>query len=67
MAKDYEINERDVQSVIHFLELNDPEHATPEMAISILEHMMATYHTIAHQDPEVLVKMYEEVTDKNIK
>lgn len=37
MADDYEINEKDIDSVIRFLKTVDPENATPEMAINILE------------------------------
>jgi len=31
------------------------------MAIDLLEHMQATFHTMRHQDPETLIKLYEEL------
>jgi len=37
MAKGYEINEKDIKGAINFLKYTDPEHATPEMAIELLE------------------------------
>jgi len=65
MAKDYEINEKDIDSVLRFLKLNDPEHATPEMAIAILERMQAAFHTMSHDDPEMLEKIYLDMKTKN--
>lgn len=61
MADHYEISEKDIDSVLKFLELTDPEHAMPEMAIEILETMQASVHELAHDDPELLVKIYEQV------
>ena len=57
----YQINEKDIDSVIKVLKLIDPEHATPEMAIDLLEHMQATYHTMNHENPELLRELYEEL------
>lgn len=60
-TKKYQINEKDIDSVLNFLKLTDPEHATPEMVIELLEHMQATFHSMRHQDPETLVKLYKEL------
>lgn len=57
----YLINEKDIESALKFLKYTDPEHATPEMAIDLLEHMQATFHTMSHTDPETLEKLYEEL------
>lgn len=64
MAKRYELNEKDIDSVIRFLQLTDPKHATPEMAIEILETMMATAHGMAHEDPELLEKIWLDLKKK---
>jgi hypothetical protein len=64
MAKHYELNEKDIESVLNFLRLTDPEHATPEMAIAILEHMRASFHTMSHEDPELLGEIYRELKAK---
>jgi len=60
-AKKYQINEKDIESVLKFLKYTDPEQARPEMAIDLLEHMQATFHTMRHTDPKTLVKLYEEL------
>lgn len=57
----YQINEKDIDSVLNFLRLTDPDHATPEMAIVLLEHMYATFHTMNHDDPEKLKELYEDL------
>lgn len=61
MANGYEINEKDIDSVINFLKIHDPENATPEMAISILEAMQAKFHTMSHTDPEALREILENL------
>ncbi len=42
MSKDYEINEGDIDSVIRFLKIHNPENATPEKAIALLDIDVAT-------------------------
>lgn len=64
MTKGYEINEKDIDSVLNFLKRTDPENATPEMAIEILEHLKATFHSLSHTNPDQLVKIYEELKKK---
>ena len=61
MAKGYDINEKDIDSVIKFLKITDPDNATPEMAISILEELQASFHTMAHNDPEVLKQILQKL------
>jgi len=56
----YQINEKDIDSVIRFLKITDPEHATPEMAIELLEYLQVTFHTMRHEDPDMLAKIYED-------
>lgn len=57
----YEINEKDIESVLNFLKQTDPENATPEMAIEVLEHLQKTFHDLSHTNPEQLLKIYEEL------
>jgi hypothetical protein len=57
----YQINEKDIESVMNFLKFTDPEHATPEMAIDILEHLQVSVHNMNDFDPDTLVKIYEEI------
>lgn len=60
----YEINEKDIDNVIEVLKTVDPTNATPEMAITILEHMQLTVHTMSHDDPEALIKIFNELKKK---
>ena len=64
MAKEYEINEKDIDSVIRWLKIHDPENATPETAIEILEEMHARVHLLAHEEPELLDKIYSELKSR---
>jgi len=57
----YKLNEKDIESVIKFLKTIDPENATPEMAIELLEHLKAGIHTMVHENPEKLKEIYEEL------
>jgi hypothetical protein len=57
----YQLNEKDIDSMIRFLKTTDPEHATPEMAIALLEHLKAHYHIKAYLEPEELEKEYKEL------
>jgi hypothetical protein len=65
MAEPYEINEKDIDSVLKFLKINDPENATPEMAIMLLEHMQAAFHTMSHDDPDMLEKIYLDLKKRD--
>ena len=57
----YQITEKDIETALKFLKATDPEHATPEMAIELLEHLYATFHTMNHEDPDTLAKIYEDL------
>ena len=61
MAKGYEINEKDIDSVLNWLKIDDPENATPEMAIAILERLRVTVHMMGHLDPEKLKEIYSDL------
>ena len=63
---EYQLNEKDIESVIRYLKTIDPENATPEMAIAILEHLKTTYHTMNHEDPEMLKKILEELKKEKL-
>ncbi len=56
----YEINDKDIESVINFLKLTDPKNATPEMAIEVLEYLQKRIHSLAHADPGKLKEIYSE-------
>lgn len=61
MAKQYELNEKDIDSMLNFLRLTDPKNATPEMAIQLLEYLQAKFHMLQETDPEKLLEIYNEL------
>lgn len=61
MSQRYEIDEKDIDSTVRYLKTVDPENATPETAIALLEHLKASVHMMAHENPEQLEKIYEEL------
>ena len=67
MSGGYKLNEEDINKVLNYLKIHDPEHATPEMAIEFLEYFKAKFHELAHTDPEKLDEIYEEFKkEKNL-
>lgn len=63
MTKKYEINDKDIESVLRYLKINDPENATPEKAISMLEDLQRGYHNMAHHNPKQLEELQKELDD----
>lgn len=62
LPEEYEINEADIEKMIRHLQIARPEGTiTPEMAISQLEEMYDNFHNLAHANPELLEKWYEEL------
>ena len=61
MDKPYEINEKDVETVMRWLVINDPEHATQEDAIAMLQDLQSGFHQMSHSNPELLIKLKQEL------
>ena len=60
MSNGYQINEKDIESVLNYLRIHDPEQATPEVAIAFLEYFKTKFHELAHTDPDKLDELYKE-------
>lgn len=60
MNNGYQINEKDIDGVLNYLKIHDPENATPEMAIALLEFYKIKFHELAHTDLSKLEEIYEE-------
>ena len=58
---EYEMTEEDIDAVLNYLRLTDPEKATPEMAIMILERMHVRLHTLEHVSPEAIEEVLKEL------
>ena len=61
MSKDYQINEKDIDTVLGVLKRTDPENATPEKAIEILESLQSGFHSLGHTNPEALAEIQKEL------
>lgn len=57
----YEINEKDIESVIRFLKIADPENANPETAIAFLEELQDGFHNLSDNNPDKLLEIYTEL------
>lgn len=64
MSNGYQLNEKDIEGTIRFLKTIDPEKATPEIAIALLEHFKGAFHELAHTDPEKLEKILADLQKK---
>jgi hypothetical protein len=57
MDKPYEANEKDIESVMRWLTINDPERATREDAMAMLHDLQSGFHQMSHSNPELLMKL----------
>ncbi len=60
---DYEITEKDIESVVNYLRIFHPEDANREFAVELLEYLKASYHRLALTDPNALDELYKAFTD----
>ncbi len=63
MSDTYEISEQDIESVMHYLKTHEPEKATRENAIAMLEDLRAGVHSMAHNNPELLEQLQQELSE----
>lgn len=61
MAKNYEINEKDIEVALRYLKYHDSENATRENAIALLHDLKSSFHSMAHDNPDLLLKLQEEI------
>ena len=61
MAKKYEISDKDIEVALRFLKFNDPENATRDQAKALLEDLQSGFHGMAHHNPELLLKLQQEI------
>jgi len=59
MEERYEINEKDIASVVRYLAIFHPDNANREFAIEMLEYLKAGYHRLALTDPDALDDLYK--------
>jgi len=61
MEEPYKPDEKDIESTLRWLKINDPENATREQAIGLLQDLKAGFHSMAHSNPELLAKLKKEL------
>ncbi len=67
MSNGYQINEKDIDSVLNYLKIHDPENATPELTIALLEFYKTKFHELAHTDLSKLEEIYQEFKNEQAK
>ena len=51
--------QKDIESMVSYLKIHQPENATPEYAAAMLDFMQTKLHELALHDPEELLNLYE--------
>jgi hypothetical protein len=57
---EYKITPEDVQTMLKYLRLNLPEHATPEKAIYLLEQQRLHYKNLEELYPELIEEILKD-------
>jgi hypothetical protein len=61
MNQEYELNEKDIDSALSFLRIHEPDKATPERAIALLEFMYVSAHVmVQHRASPDLEEVYQK-------
>ncbi len=63
-SEPFNSSEQDIQSAMLYKKHFDPEHATREEAIAMLEDMDSDFHRMAHDNPEKLLELQQKVDKK---
>lgn len=61
---EYQITKEDVQTMLKYLRLNVPEHATPEKAIYLLEQQHLHYKNLEELYPELIENILKDFEAK---
>ncbi len=51
--------QKDIEAMVKYLKVYQPENATTEYAAAMLDTIQSTFHDIALNDPEKLFNLYE--------
>lgn len=65
--EEYQINEADIDKIIVYLKIVDPENATPENAIAFLEDYATRFHEMGHVfKDEELKEFYDKFKNNKL-
>lgn len=63
MADKYEVSEKDIATMLRYLKIFEPENATREEAITRLHNYNAGSHIMAHNNPDLLERLDQELKE----
>ncbi len=65
LPDEFELSEQDIDKMLNWLRIFDPENATQEQAIAFLIDVRISIHKYAHNNPEKLEELYKKFKDKH--
>ncbi len=51
--------QKDIEAIVNYLKIYQPENATPEYAAAMLDYLQTNLHDLALHDPEQIINLYE--------
>ena len=63
MSDKYKISDEDIEVALRYLKLNESADATREQAIALLEDLRSGFHGMAHHNPDLLIKLKQELDE----
>ena len=60
LPDEYELSEQDIDKMLNWLRIFDPDNATPEQAIAFLIDLRVSIHEYAHINPDKLEELYKK-------
>ena len=67
MSDFYEINDKDIESMLNYLRIFQPEDATREFATEFLKYLKLTYRKTGQLDPDELHEQLEAYKNTKVK
>lgn len=61
----YEISDEDIEVAMRYLKYHDPENASRDDAIAMLQELQAGFHGMAHSDPERLAELKKKLDERS--
>ena len=60
LPDEFELSEQDIDKMLNWLRIFDPDNATPEQAIAFLVDTRVSIHQYAHDNPEKIEELYKK-------
>jgi hypothetical protein len=56
---------KDIEAMVNYLKIHQPDKATPEYAAMMLDFLQTKLHDLALHDPEQLLNLYEKLNTQD--